>query len=115
MNANVSPSALIELLALVKEGTINQNAAREVFGQMWEKGGSPAEIVEARGLGQISDTNELGEVVARVIDENSDAAEKIKSGNMKTIGFLMGQVMKATRGKANPQLVQEHLKKQLGV
>ena len=111
----LSQQKFIELLALVKEGTINQNAAREVFGQMWEKGGSPAEIVEVRGLGQISDTNALGEVVARVVGEHSDAVEKIKSGNMKTIGFLMGQVMKATRGKANPQLVQEQLKKQLGV
>ncbi|MDP6699001.1 MAG: GatB/YqeY domain-containing protein, partial [Candidatus Latescibacteria bacterium] len=87
---------------------------REVFGQMWEKGGSPAEIVEAKGLKQISDTGELDGAVAQVIADNPDAVAKIKGGNMKTIGFLMGQVMKATRGKANPQLVQELLKKQLG-
>lgn len=114
-SAKVAPIELVELLALVKDGSINQNAAREVFGQMWEKGGSPAEIVEARGLGQISNTDELDGAVAQIINENPDAVEKIKGGNMKTVGFLMGQVMKATRGKANPQLVQELLKKQLGV
>ena len=114
-NAKVAPVELVELLALVKDGSINQNAAREVFGQMWEKGGSPAEIVEAKGLGQISDTDELDGAVAQIINENPDAVEKIKDGNMKTIGFLMGRVMKATRGKANPQLVQKLLKKQLGL
>ena len=113
-NAKVAPAALFALLALVKDGSINQNAAREVFSQMWEKGGSPAEIVEAKGLKQISDTSELDGAVAQVIADNPDAVAKIKGGNMKTIGFLMGQVMKATRGKANPQLVQELLKKQLG-
>ena len=64
---------------------------------------------------QISDSSELDGAVAQVIADNPDAAEKIREGNLKTIGFLMGQVMKATRGKANPQLVQELIKKQLGV
>ena len=62
---------------------------------------------------QISDSGELDGAVAQVIADNPDAAEKIREGNLKTIGFLMGQVMKATRGKANPQLVQELIKKQL--
>jgi len=100
---------------LVQAGTINQGAAREVFGEIWDQGGTPAEIVEAKGLVQISDTSELDEAVAQVITDNPDAAEKIRGGNLKTVQFLMGQVMKATRGKANPQLVQELIKKQLGV
>ena len=111
----VSPAALAEILALVQAGTINQNAAREVFGEIWDNGGTPAAIVEAKGLVQISDSSELDDAVAQVIADNPDAAEKIQAGNLKTVQFLMGQVMKATRGKANPQLVQELIKKQLGV
>ena len=113
--AKVSPAAMVELLSLVKDGAINQNAAREVFAELWEKGGTPAAIVEAKGLKQISDTSELDQAVANTIEANPDAVEKIKGGNLKTVQFLMGQVMKATRGKANPQLVQELIKKQLGV
>lgn len=111
----VSPAALAEILALVQAGTINQGAAREVFGEIWDQGGTPTEIVEAKGLVQISDTSELDDAVAQVIADNPDAVEKIQAGNLKTVQFLMGQVMKATRGKANPQLVQELIKKQLGV
>jgi len=111
----VAPAALAELVTLVKAGTINQNAAREVFGELWEKGGTPQQIVEAKGLKQISDTSELDEAVAQTIFDHPDAVEKIRSGNLKTVQFLMGQVMRATKGKANPQLVQELIKKQLGI
>ena len=111
----VKPRDLVELIRLLQNGTINQNAAREVFGAMWEEGGSPQAIVEAKGLTQISDSSELDGVVAGVIEANPDAIEKIKGGNQKPIQFLMGQVMKETRGKANPQLVVELLKKQIGV
>ncbi|MGY8822972.1 MAG: Asp-tRNA(Asn)/Glu-tRNA(Gln) amidotransferase subunit GatB [Candidatus Latescibacterota bacterium] len=111
----VSPAALAEILALLQAGTINQGAAREVFGEIWDRGGTPAQIVEAKGLVQISDTSELDGVVTQVIADNPDAVEKIQGGNLKIVQFLMGQVMKATRGKANPQLVQELIKKQLGV
>ena len=114
-DAKIQPVALVELLSLVQDGTINQNAAREVFAELWEKGGSPGEIVEAKGLKQISDTGELDGAVAKVIAENPDAVEKIRGGNLQTVQFLMGQVMKATRGKANPQLVQGLIKEQLGV
>jgi len=111
----VTPAALVELIGLVDQGAINQNAAREVFGVLWEEGGSPAAVVEARGLRQISDTGALDKAVAQVIADNPDAAEKIKSGNQKPIQFLMGQVMKATRGKANPQAVVQLLRQQLGI
>jgi len=114
-DAKVQPTALVELLSLVKDGAINQNAAREVFAELWEQGGAPGAIVEAKGLKQISDPGELDGAVAQVIEDNPDAVEKIRGGNLKTVQFLMGQVMKATRGKANPQLVQELIKEQLGV
>ena len=112
-NIKVEPEALVELIDLVDKGTINQNAAREVLQVLWEEGGTPEKIVAARGLAQISDTSELDAMVATVIADNPDAIEKIKSGNEKPLKFLMGQVMKATRGKANPQMVEELLKKKI--
>ena len=113
--AKVTPVALVELIGLVEQGAINQHAGREVFGVLWAEGGSPAAVVEARGLRQISDTDALDGTVAQVIADNPDAADKIKSGNQKPIQFLMGQVMKATRGKANPQAVVQLLRQQLGI
>ena len=86
-DVEVQPAALVELLSLVKKGTINQNAAREVFGQLWEQGGSPAEIVAARGLGQISDSGELDQAVAEVIAAHPDAVEKIKAATTKPCNF----------------------------
>ena len=109
----VEPEALVELIALVKDGTINQNAAKEIFAVLWEEGGKVAEIVAARGLRQISDASELEAVLVKILGENPDAVEKIKGGNEKPVKFLMGQVMKATRGKANPRLVDELLRRHL--
>ena len=111
----VEPESLAELVGLVQEGTINQSAAREILDVLWEEGGSPHPIVEERGLAQISDTSELDASVAEVIAQNPDVVEKIKGGNSKAVNSLMGQVMKATQGKANPKLVQELIRKQLGV
>ncbi len=111
----VTPHMLAELIALVSGGTINQNVAKEVFAAMWEKGVFPREVVRERGLEQVSDSGELERVVAGVIAENPDVVEKIKAGNDKVINALMGQVMKATRGKAAPPMVTELLKKQLGM
>ncbi len=109
----VTPQALGELVELVKSGAINQPAAKEVFGVLWAEGGSPAAIVEARSLGQISDTGALEQAVAEALAANQDAVEKIRAGNDKAVKFLIGQVMKATRGKANPALVEELLRRQL--
>ena len=111
--ARIRPAELVELIGLVGDGTVSQNAAREVFAHMWEQGGSPSQIVEELGLKQISDSGELDETVAAVIADHPDAVDKIKGGNDKPVQFLMGQIMKATRGKANPQLVQELVRKQI--
>jgi aspartyl-tRNA(Asn)/glutamyl-tRNA(Gln) amidotransferase subunit B len=111
----VSPEALVELLALVNDNTINQNAAKEVFAELWKNGGSPTKIVKARGLTQISDTSELDGIIAQVIAANDAVVEKVKGGDLKPINFLKGQVMRETHGKANPQTVDELLRQQLGV
>ena len=112
-NITVHPKYLAKLIALINIGVINQNIARTVFSEMWELGGDPEDIIKSKGLGQISDTSELDQAVAQAIANEPEAAEKIQNGNLKPIQFLMGKVMKATRGKANPQLVQESIKQQL--
>ncbi len=111
----VTPAALADLIALVAGGSINQNVARDVLGILWAEGGSASAVVESRGLAQISDTGELDSVVAEVIATHEEVVERIRQGNPKPLQFLMGQVMQATRGKANPQTVTELLKRQLGL
>jgi aspartyl-tRNA(Asn)/glutamyl-tRNA(Gln) amidotransferase subunit B len=111
--ANIKPEDLVALIAMVKAGTINQPAAKETFGLMWKTGRSPQEIVEERGLKQISDAGELVGIVAQVIADNPDPAAQYKAGKETIIRFLIGQVMKATRGKANPQLAEQLLREQL--
>ena len=80
---------------------------------MFRTGKSAATIVKERGLEQISDEGELAAVVDQVIAENEDAAAKVRAGEMKTLGFLVGQVMRKTQGKANPKLVNELLRARL--
>jgi aspartyl-tRNA(Asn)/glutamyl-tRNA(Gln) amidotransferase subunit B len=110
----IRPEDLVALIAMVKAGTINQPAAKETFGLMWKTGRVPQEIVEERGLKQISDAGELVVIVAQVIADNPDPVAQFKAGKDTIIRFLIGQVMKATRGKANPQLAEQLLREQLG-
>lgn len=109
----VTPKHLAALIAMVKSDTINQPAAKKTFGVMWDTGRAPQHIVEELGLRQISDTGELVHIVARVIEDNPDAVVQFKAGKETTLRFLIGQVMKATRGKANPQLAEQLLRDQL--
>lgn len=109
----LTPAQLAELIGLVSEGTISGSAAKEVFAVLWDEGGSAAQIVEARGLQQVSDSGELESQVDAVIAEHDDAAAKVRGGDDKPIQFLMGMVMRATRGKANPQMVQQLLRDKL--
>jgi len=97
----------------VDRGVISGSIGKEVFEDMFRTGKSAAAIVKERGLEQISDEGELAAVVDQVIAENEDAAAKVRAGEMKTIGFLVGQVMQKTRGKANPKLVNELLRARL--
>jgi len=105
--------ALAELVSLVEKGTISASAAKQVFGRLFEAGGSPGEIVKELGLAQISDRDELGGVVEGVIAEHKDAVESLRQGKEQALRFLVGQVMKKTKGRANPQLVNELLRERL--
>jgi aspartyl-tRNA(Asn)/glutamyl-tRNA(Gln) amidotransferase subunit B len=109
----LAPEALAELVALIDEGTISGKIAKEVFAELIEKGGSPRQIVEAKGLEQVTDSSSLEPIVEQVLAENPDSVDAYRAGKTKVVGFLVGQVMKATRGKANPKLVNELLHKKL--
>ena len=109
----VTPKALAELLDLVEKGTISISMAKEVFGEMFQTGRSPSQIVQEKGLVQISDVEELSRIVEQVIEENPGPVAEYLGGKEPVLRFLVGQVMKATRGKANPHLVNELLKQKL--
>ncbi|MDH4136020.1 MAG: Asp-tRNA(Asn)/Glu-tRNA(Gln) amidotransferase subunit GatB [Anaerolineae bacterium] len=111
--SRITPAALAELLTLVEKGTINQNTAKTVLGEMLKSGRVAAEIVAEKGLAQISDVDELGRVIDEVIAVNPDQAAEYQAGKERLLGWFVGQAMKATRGKANPQLVTELLKEKL--
>ena len=98
---------------LVADGTIGGAGAKRALEEAFRTGAAIADIVEKRGLRQVSDAGELGAVVDRVLTENVDAAEKFRAGNESVIGFLVGQVMKASGGSANPTLAQELLRERL--
>ena len=112
-DVKVSPENLVALIEMVNSGVINQSAAKKTFGVMWETGRPPQEIVEEQGLKQVSDASQLMEIVDQVIAHNPDAVARFKAGKETTIRFLIGQVMKATRGKANPQMVEPLLREQM--
>ena len=107
----VRPEGLSELVLLNERGVLSSTVAKEVFERMWTTGESAAEIVKREGLGQIGDEDALGALVTQVVAANPDAVAQFKSGRAATFGFLVGQVMKASGGKANPKLVNELLKK----
>jgi len=109
----VSPAALAELLKLVESGQITGAVGKKVFATMFESGRKAAEIVAAEGLGQISDTSAIETAARDVIAKNPDNVTKYKSGNEGVFKFFVGQVMRATRGQANPQAVNDILKKLL--
>jgi aspartyl-tRNA(Asn)/glutamyl-tRNA(Gln) amidotransferase subunit B len=112
-DVQISPETLAELVGLVEDGTINTNTGKEVLGEMFAGGRGAREIVDERGLAQISDTGALEQAVAQVLDENPEQVDKYLDGKEQIIGWMIGQVMKATRGKANPQIVRELLQTQL--
>ena len=100
----VTPAALGGLIRLVDTGVINGSAAKHVFERMSGSGRDAEDIVRAEGLFQIGDEDELGDVVRRVVVEHEDAVARFRDGNEKSLGFLVGQVMRATRGRANPKV-----------
>ncbi len=109
----ITPEQLAELIDLVEAGTINLNTGKRVLGEMFKTGESARSIVEAQGLAQISDTGAIEAMVTKVLDANPAEVEKYLGGKETVLSFLVGQVMKESRGKANPGAVQEIMKRQL--
>ena len=109
----VSSDALSGLLDLMADGTISGRIAKEVFDDMFVTGKAPQDIVEDKGLEQITDTGEIEAAIGDIIAANPDQVADFQGGNEKAIGWFVGQVMKATQGKANPKMVNELLRKKL--
>ena len=105
---------LAGLIKLIDKGTISSSIAKDVFARMYESGDSAADIVQAQGLAQIGDESALLDIIRGVIAANGDAVAQYRAGKMQTFGFLVGQVMKGSKGKANPKLANELLKSELG-
>ncbi len=110
--SEVKPDALAELLELVADGTISLNVAKDLFPAVRD-GASPRQIVAEKGLGQVSDSGAIEAAAAQVIAANQKQVEQYNAGNQKLFGFFVGQTMKAMGGKANPQLVNEVLRRLL--
>ncbi|CAI3932775.1 Asp-tRNA(Asn)/Glu-tRNA(Gln) amidotransferase subunit GatB [Commensalibacter papalotli (ex Botero et al. 2024)] len=109
----ISADALGALLDLIADNTINGKIAKEVFEDMVETGDMPGDIVERKGLKQVTDTGAIEKVITEILAANPDKVEQYKSGKDKLFGFFVGQVMKVMQGKANPAIVNDLLKKQL--
>ena len=109
----VNAKKMAQLIDSISSGTISGRTAKEVFEIMKETGEEPNKIIESKGLQQKSDPKELEAIIDKVILENKDKVEQYKSGKDKLFGFFVGQVMKVSGGKANPQLVNDILKKKL--
>ena len=109
----VSAAAMGGLLDLLSEGTISGRIAKDVFNEMFDSGKSAVTIIEEKGLKQITDTGELESLVEDIIKRGADQAEQFRAGNTKVLGWFVGQIMKETQGKANPQTVNELLRKKL--
>jgi aspartyl-tRNA(Asn)/glutamyl-tRNA(Gln) amidotransferase subunit B len=109
----LAPGQLAAMLSLIKDGTISGKIAKTIFEEMYKTGKGAKEIVEEQGLVQITDHAAVTQTVAEVLQNHPKEVEAYKNGKAKLFGFFVGQVMKATQGKANPQLVNEILKKHL--
>ena len=112
-DCRVSPEQFCQLLDLLQKGSISGTSAKVVFEEMFNTGKDATDIITQRGLSQISDTQEVKEIVSQMITANAQAVADYKAGKPQALTFLVGQVMKATRGRANPKLVNELLKKRL--
>lgn len=108
-DAPVAPAEFAALLAKIADGTISGKIAKGVLRDMWDSGKSAAEIIAEKGLQQISDTGELEQLVREVVAANPQSVEDFRAGKKKAVGFLVGQLMRATKGRANPQAVNELL------
>ncbi len=109
----LTPQSLAGMIKLIENGTISSKIAKTVFKELVENGGEAEKIVKAKGLVQISDEGALLKVIAEALDNNPQSIEDFKAGKQKATGFLVGQIMKATKGQANPQLVNKLLMQEI--
>jgi aspartyl-tRNA(Asn)/glutamyl-tRNA(Gln) amidotransferase subunit B len=105
----VAPGQLAELLKLIDNGTISGKIAKTVFDEMWRSGKAPQAIVEEQGLVQVSDSGAIETIIDEIMAANAGQVEEFRGGKEKVFGFFVGQVMKASKGKANPTVVNELL------
>ena len=112
-NSPVEAKRLAEMILLIQKGTISGKIAKTVFVEMWKSKDSAEKIVKDKGLVQITDTGAIEKVIEEVIEKNAKAVADYRGGNKKAVGALVGQVMKLTKGKANPQMVNQLLAKKL--
>jgi aspartyl-tRNA(Asn)/glutamyl-tRNA(Gln) amidotransferase subunit B len=110
----VAPDALAELIAMIDKGAITGPVAKEVFEKIYGTGRRAADIVAAEGLGRIDDQDAIDKIVSGVLDGHAATVAEYRAGKTKTFGFLVGQVMKATAGKADPARVNESVRRVLG-
>ncbi len=113
--SRLTPEHLAGLLQLMDDGTISGSMAKMVFDAMYESGKAAAEVVQEKGLRQISDEDALITAIDQVLANNPKEVDEFRSGKDKLLGFFMGQVMKITQGKANPQAVNKLLREKLAV
>ena len=112
-DVKLTPEHLAEMINLIKDGTISSKIAKKVFAETIENGTSPKKYVEENGMVQLSDLSVLKPMVVEVVDNNPQSVEDFKNGKDRAIGFLVGQIMKQTRGKANPKVVNKLLNEEL--
>jgi aspartyl-tRNA(Asn)/glutamyl-tRNA(Gln) amidotransferase subunit B len=109
----LTPQGLAGMIKLIENGTISSKIAKTVFKELIENGGDAEKIVKDKGLVQISDEGTLLKIISEVLDANPQSVEDFKNGKNKAVGFLVGQLMKATKGQANPQIVNQLLNQEL--
>jgi aspartyl-tRNA(Asn)/glutamyl-tRNA(Gln) amidotransferase subunit B len=109
----ISPEELSLLVERISDNTISGKIAKDVFKALWNQEGGVDQVIESKGLKQITDTGEIEKIIEEVISNNSAQVDQYRSGNEKILGFFVGQIMKATNGKANPKQVNDILREKL--
>jgi aspartyl-tRNA(Asn)/glutamyl-tRNA(Gln) amidotransferase subunit B len=112
-DTKLTPENLAGMINLITDGTISSKIAKKVFRELIENGGDAKKVVEAKGLVQLSDPAQLLPMINEVLDNNAQSVEDFKNGKDRAVGFLVGQIMKASRGKANPAVVNKLLQEEL--
>ena len=112
-NCPIAARSLADMIALIEKGTISGKMAKDIIEDMYKTGKPPQDIIAEKGMVQITDEGELAKTIAAIIEANPNQVAQYRSGKDKLFGFFVGQVMKATGGKANPKLVNDLLQKVL--